>query len=168
MPSASTGGPVFQTLLEAAPDAIVAVDREGVIRLVNAQTERLFGYSRAELLGRAVEMLVPEVVRALHPGHRAEYFADPRTRPMGAGLELAARRKDGSEFPVDIALSSIETEEGILVSAAIRDIGDRKKVEARFQALLEAAPDADVAVDGEGLIRTVMAQTEGVVGYSRA
>jgi len=169
MPSASTGGPVFQTLLEAAPDAIVAVDREGVIHLVNAQTERLFGYSRAELLGRAVEMLVPEVVRALHPGHRAEYFADPRTRPMGAGLELAARRKDGSEFPVDIALSSIETEEGILVSAAIRDITLRKRGEEAMQylaALVDSSEDAIVGKALDGTMLSWNAGAERIYGYS--
>ncbi|HMC08722.1 MAG TPA: PAS domain S-box protein, partial [Actinomycetota bacterium] len=135
MRSAIGGGPTFQALLEAAPDAIVAVDREGVIRLVNAQTERLFGYSRGEMLGFAVEMLVPEPVRGVHPAHRAEYFADPRTRPMGAGLELSARRRDGSEFPAEISLSSIETDEGLLVSAAIRDITVRKRGKEAMQYL---------------------------------
>jgi hypothetical protein len=127
----------FQALVEAGPDAIVAVDRTGIIRLVNAQTERLFGYPRAELLGRPIEMLVPEPVRDVHPAHRARYFRDPRTRPMGAGIELSARHKDGTEFPAEISLSSIETEEGILVSAAIRDITDRINAQNEKEILHE-------------------------------
>lgn len=116
---------MFEGLLESAPDAIVLVGTDGVIRLVNAQAENLFGYRREELLGRPIEMLVPEHVRDLHPSHRAAYFRDPITRPMGADLELTALRKDGSEFPVDIALSSIDVDDEVLVSAAVRDISDR-------------------------------------------
>jgi PAS domain S-box-containing protein len=124
-------------LLDAAPDAIVCVDSEGRIVLVNAQTERMFGYPRHELIGQAVEMLVPTKVRAGHPAHRLAYMAEPHTRPMGAGLALSARRKDGSEFPVDISLSSLETSDGMLVSAAVRDITDRKRADEE-RALLEA------------------------------
>src|SRR4051794_10043563 len=96
-------------LLEAAPDAIVGVNTDGVIVLVNAQTERLFGYSRAELIGQQLELLVPEGVRDGHPQHRKEYGSEPVPRPMGAGMELAGRRRDGSEFPAEISLSAIET-----------------------------------------------------------
>ena len=101
-----------------------------MIRFVNRQTEVLFGYDRADLVGQPVETLVPESFRTVHPGHRPEYFTDPRIRAMRAGLELTGRRRDGSEFPVDISLSCIETEDGVLVTAAVRDITDRKKVEA--------------------------------------
>jgi len=140
----------FQGLLEAAPDAIVAVDEGGSIRLVNRQAEVLFGYDRDELLGQPLEFLVPDRVRAVHPRHRASYFDNPTLRPMGAGLELSGRRKDGSEFPVDISLSSLETEGGVLVSAAVRDITDRRAAEeeqARLEArLVKAQRDEERAI----------------------
>src|SRR5438093_11926818 len=124
-PRAGTAGRWFRDLLDSAPDAIVGVDREGRIVLVNAQTKKLFGYRRDELLTQPVELLLPERVRDAHRRHRAGYVSVPRTRPMGVGLDLAGRRKDGSEFPADISLSPMHTRDGVLVTAAIRDATDR-------------------------------------------
>lgn len=158
---------LYRGLLEAAPDAMVVVDDQGTIQLVNAQTEALFGYRRDELEGQPIELLVPEEHRGAHPGHRDRYFVEPRTRPMGQGLDLVARRKDGTVFPVEISLSSIETVRGRLVSAAIRDVSERKAAEARFRGLVDAAPDAMVIVDPDGHIELVNAQTEAMFGYER-
>jgi PAS domain S-box-containing protein len=114
-----------ETLLDLAPDAIVGIGSDGVIVLVNAQTEALFGYGRDELRGQALEVLVPVRLRQAHVSHRQDYFADPRTRPMGAGIELFGRRRDGSEFPAEISLASVETGRGRLAIAAIRDVSER-------------------------------------------
>ena len=123
----------FRALLEAAPDPIIIVDRLGRIMLANAQTERLFGYDRDELLGEPVEVLIPERFRKPHIGHRNDYFSMPRIRPMGVCVDLAARRKDGIEFPVEISLSPLETEEGTLTISVVRDITDRKRAEGELR-----------------------------------
>ncbi|MBU6423833.1 MAG: PAS domain S-box protein [Chloroflexi bacterium] len=126
----------FRELLEATPDAMVIVDQNGEIVLLNAQTERLFGWSREELLGGPVEVLIPARYTAHHRAHRASYFTDPRARPMGVGLELWGRRKDGSEFPVEISLGPLDTERGMLVMSAIRDVSERRRADERAQLLI--------------------------------
>ncbi|CAN5123210.1 PAS domain S-box protein [soil metagenome] len=165
--AALSSAELFRQLLESAPDAIVGIGRDGRIAFVNVQTEKLFGYPREALIGEAVEKLVPERYRGAHGGHRSGYFVDPRTRSMGAGLDLYGLRSDGSEFPAEISLSSIETPDGLLATAAIRDITDRKKAEAKFQQLLESAPDAIVGIGRDGRIGLVNAQTEKLFGYPR-
>src|SRR5215216_640368 len=138
-----------------------------MVVMVNAQTEKVFGYQRDNLLGKHVERLVPARFRDIHPFHCKQYGKNPHARPMGADLELYALRKDGTEFPVEISLSPMETEEDNLIIAAIRDITERKRAEARFRGLLESAPDAVVVVDQQGVIQLVNSQTEKLFGYDR-
>lgn len=127
----------FRALLESAPDAMVIVDARGHIALVNAQTERLFGYRREELIGQSVSELIPESVRARHRQHQKSYMRNASAREMGRDLELRGRRKDGSEFPVEISLSPLETDQGRLVISAIRDVSARKEVEEQLRHLAE-------------------------------
>src|SRR5215471_10673866 len=127
----------FHKLLEAAPDAILEVDQDGRILLVNQAAENIFGYSRDELLGLTVEALVPTALRGSHARLRTSYIANPQTRPMGTGLELKAQRKDGSLFPVEISLSPNRTGEGLRVIAIVRDISERKQAENRIRAIQE-------------------------------
>jgi PAS domain S-box-containing protein len=136
---------LFRGLLDSAPDAIVIVDRDARIVIVNGQAEKLFGYARDELVGNTVEMLLPERVRTRHVLHRTGYIAEPTTRPMGAGLELLARRKDGTEFPVDISLSPHGSPDGPLVMSAIRDVTEQKRAAWETERLAAEAARANAA-----------------------
>ena len=119
----------FEALLESAPDAIVIVDERGLIQIINSEAELMFGYPRAELIGQPVELLVPFRQKEVHMENRARYTAKPKTRPMGVGLDLSARRKDGSEFPVEISLSPMPTDGGLLITSVIRDVTSRRRLE---------------------------------------
>jgi len=157
----------FRLVIESAPYGILMIDREGRIVLVNAQTEKFFGYRRDELLGQSVELLVPERFRDSHPGYVAGYFADPVARALGKGRDLNGRRKDGREFPVEIGLTPVRTEEGLFVLSAVVDITERKRAEERFRQAVESAPNGMVMIDRQGRIVLVNAQTEKLFGYGR-
>jgi PAS domain S-box-containing protein len=159
---------LLRGLLAAAPDALIAVDPTGRIVFANDQAEWLFGWPKAELLAQPVEILVPERFRTGHPGLRAQYVSHPTKRPMGADLELWSCRRDGSEFPVEISLSSFETVDGLLVAAAIRDATAARRSEQRFRAVLDAAPDATIGVSLSGRVELVNAQAERLFGWTAA
>ena len=161
----------FAELLEAVPDAMVCVDADGRIVLVNAQTERLFGYGRDELIGEPVDMLVPDAVRDVHQGHRAGYVADPRPRPMGAGMELAGRRRDGTTFPAEISLSAIDTERGILISATVRDMTQHQlaaETAAQLASIIQSSPDAVIGRTLDQVITSWNPGAERLYGYTAA
>ena len=161
----------FEALLDAVPDALVGVDRAGVIRFVNRQTESLFGYERDELVGAPLEVLVPESARPIHRVHRERYRMDPRTRPMGADLLLKGRRRDGTQFPADIALSPMSTQDGVLVVAAVRDMTGYQRAEAArrrldlVSAMVESSEEAIFASTPEGIITSWNPAAEQMFGH---
>lgn len=157
---------LFRKLLESAPDAVVIVNERGRIELANNQAEALFGHDKSDLIGRHVEMLIPERYRQIHVSHREGYFRSPVVRSMGQNLDLYALRRDGQEFPVEISLSPLQTGQGLLVSASIRDVTDRREADKKFRDLLDSAPDAMVIVRESGEIELANKQTESLFGYA--
>jgi diguanylate cyclase (GGDEF)-like protein/PAS domain S-box-containing protein len=159
----------FESLLEATPDAVMGVDHGGVVCFVNHQTELLFGYDRAELVGKSVETLVLESSRKVHPKHRAGYFADPKNLPMGTGMQLTGRRRDGTEFPADIRLSSIDTEDGLMVIAAVRDVTERNNAHQNLQQMAAVIRNSDAAIIDttlDSIVTSSNPAAERMLGYS--
>jgi PAS domain S-box-containing protein len=159
----------YRALLDAAPDAILVVNQSGTIALVNAQAERLFGYRRNELIGQPMEILIPQRFRLEHSEQHSRFLAPPLDRPMLAGLELFGLRKDGSEFPAEIRLSQLDTNQGTLVCSAIRDISDRRSTEEdlrRLASIVACSDDAIISKTLEGIITSWNAGAEQMYGYS--
>jgi len=161
----------FESLLEAVPDALVGMDQKGVIRFVNRQTEWLFGYDRDDLIGRPIETLVPETLWQIYTEHRQDYFADPRTRSSGLDLVLSGRQQDGSEFPINISMSHIDTGDVLLVVTAVRDVTQRKQAVKNAQlitAIVQYSDDAIIAANLGGIITSWNPAAERMYGYSAA
>ena len=172
-PKPPPGASVFPhaAILESAPDAVIGVDASGTITYVNRQVQTVFGYVPEELVGLPVETLLPERFHVAHRRHRGDYFGHPVTRPMGAELQLAGRRKDGSEFPVDISLSAVETPDGLLVTAFARDVSDRRRAEEDAQRLREAQIRRRQALEindvvVQGLVTAVYSLERGDTDYA--
>lgn len=170
----------FESLLEAVPDALLGVDRAGVIRYLNRHAELLFGYHRDDLVGRLIETLVPDSVRPGHPAHREGYFAGPVTRrptqdqegtvdkkPASSPVCLRGRQRDGTEFPLNLSLSQIDTEDGLLVIAAVRALTDRQQLDAmsRPAANAHTSPDAMISIGPDGVITSWNPAAEKMYGY---
>ena len=153
----------FRGLIEAAPDAMVCVAPSGRITLVNVQTERLFGYQRQELEGQLVEILVPEAARAMHSRRRARYMADPVPRPLHSGLQLTGRRRDGSTFPAEISLSAIDTDEGTLITAAVRDVTQRRRQQDELERV-----NRNLASFAYSIAHDLRTPLRALAGYSAA
>ena len=161
----------MNALLEATPDCLIISNKEGQIIFANAVTEKIFGYTSEERIGQKIEFLIPTRYLKQHVNHRQHYFDKPSLRPMGIGLDLHGKHKDGHEFPVEISLSPIETEEGLLVLAAVRDITERKKTEdakAMLLALVESSDEAIIGKDLQGIIFSWNKSAEDLYGYTEA
>jgi PAS domain S-box-containing protein len=157
----------FQLIVESSPNAIVLVNKEGKIAYVNNEMEKLFGYTKTELIGQMVEILIPQRYRERHPDFRGNFFSSPSVRAMGAGRELFAIRKNKSELPIEIGLKPIVTVDGTMVLASIIDITERKKAEERFRLVVESSPSAMILVNQDGNITLINKQTEILFGYKR-
>jgi len=147
----------------------MGVDHGGVVCFVNHQTELLFGYDRDDLVGKSVETLVLESSWQVHPKHRAGYFADPKNRPMGTGMQLTGRRRDGTEFPADIRLSSVDTEDGLMVIAAVRDVTERNNAHQNLQQMAAVIRNSDAAIIDttlDGIVTSSNPAAERMLGYS--
>ncbi|MEP6572572.1 MAG: PAS domain S-box protein [Gemmatimonadota bacterium] len=157
----------LRAAVESSPSGLLMTDAQGRIVLVNREIERLFGYSREEILGKSVDVLVPERFRGAHPAFRAGYVNAPEVRAMGTGRDLFGLRKDGTEVPVEIGLTPVGTEEGLFILSSIVDISSRKRAEARFKVAVESSPNGMVMIDGTGLIVLVNREVERMFGYPR-
>jgi PAS domain S-box-containing protein len=162
------GNDLFDKLIEVAPSAMIMIDEDGQILLANLQAERLFGYSKTELLDLKIESLVPDRFKSHHPHLRKSFFAKPQNRAMGAGRELFGKRKDATELPIEIGLNPLDIKGKTYVLASIIDISERKKSEDRFRLAVEAAPNAMIMIDTDGKIVMVNKQTENLFLYERA
>ncbi len=158
---------VVHEILKSAPGATIASDEDGIIRVANRLAERLFGYSRGELIGQSISVLIPEDRRERHDELAKSYHAAPRGRPMVSGLDLRAQKKDGTIFNADVALAPFRTDEGLVVASIVREVSRRDDTDVYFRNLLEAAPDAMIIVDEDGRMAIVNGQAEEMFGYAR-
>ncbi|MCE0724507.1 MULTISPECIES: PAS domain-containing sensor histidine kinase [Legionella] len=157
----------FELAVEAAPNGMLVIDVQGNIRLVNEQIEKMFGYTRSELLGKPIEVLVPARYRENHPQYREDFFKDPKARLMGAGRDLYGLRQDGTEFPVEIGLNPLQTDEGVLVFASVVDITERKRLTQRFELAVEASPTGMIMINRAGEIELLNSQIIKMFGYEK-
>ena len=167
MPERIASEEIVRLAVEACPNGMIMTDANGKILLVNTEVERLFGYSRKELLGQSIDILVPAAIRAQHCGHRAGFVARPEARLMGVGRDLFGVRKNGTQIPVEIGLNPIQTGDGLMILSAITDITERKLSDERFRLVVEACPSGMIMIDADGKIVLINAEAERLFGYAR-